>query len=103
MFLIALYRGPASATTPPAVAACQAGDDHVDDGDDAADDGVQHGSDGVDDGHEAGADGAEDAFDLDGVSSPSRCEVSVEDVRKRRRHPFWQSRTRSCRECCFKV
>lgn len=63
MFFIALYRGPTSATTPPAVAACQAGDDHVDNGDDAADDGVQHGSDGVDDGHEAGADGAEDAFD----------------------------------------
>jgi hypothetical protein len=61
-----LYRGPGSSPTAtvPAVAASQAGDEHVDDGDDATDDGVADGADRVDDAHEARADGAEDALDL---------------------------------------
>lgn len=56
-------------TTPSALAAGEAGDDDVEDGDDAGDDGLQHGADAVDDGHEAGADGLEDGFDLVGVRS----------------------------------
>lgn len=51
---------------PRAVAAGQAGDNHVEDGDDTTDDGVQDGADGIDNAHQAGADGVEDALDLVG-------------------------------------
>ena len=80
-------RPSASATTIPAVTACQAGDEHVDDGDDTADDGVEDGTDGVHDAHEARADGVEDACDLLLLVCCSFMEDEV-DVRKRRRHPY---------------
>lgn len=60
----ALDRRPSSASTPSAGTTCQAGDDHIDDSDDAVDDGMKDGTDGVDDAHETGADGVEDALDL---------------------------------------
>lgn len=43
----------------------QAGDDHVEDGDDAVQDGTEDGADGVDDAHQAGTDSVEDAGDLE--------------------------------------
>lgn len=47
-----------------AAAACQAGDDDVEDGGDAVDDGAEDLSYAVHDGHEAVPDGAENPFDL---------------------------------------
>lgn len=58
------YRRSSPTLASRAVAAGQAGDNHVEDGDDAVDDSVQDGTDGVDNAHQAGADGAEDALDL---------------------------------------
>lgn len=58
------YRRPRATLTSRAVAAGQAGDDHIEDGDDTIDDGAQNGTDGVDDAHQAGANGVEDALDL---------------------------------------
>jgi hypothetical protein len=54
-----------SVATAATAAAGEAGDDDVEDGDDAVDDGGQHGPDAVDDGHQAVADGAEDGFELE--------------------------------------
>jgi hypothetical protein len=53
-----------SHTVPAAVAACEAGDDDVKEGDDAVDDGCEDHANAVDNGHQAVADGAEDGFDL---------------------------------------
>jgi hypothetical protein len=53
--------------TPPArpsAAACQAGDDDVEEGDNGVDNGSAGSADGVDDGHEAVAYGAEDGLNL---------------------------------------
>ena len=51
--------------TPPAAAAAgQAGNDNVEQGDDAVDDGRQHGADAVDNCHQAAANGLEDGFNL---------------------------------------
>jgi hypothetical protein len=46
------------------LAACQAGDNDIEDADDAVDDGHQDGADAVHDGHQAGTDGLEDLFYL---------------------------------------
>jgi hypothetical protein len=51
--------------TTATVAAGYAGDDDVEDGDDAVDDGSQHGANAIDNGHQAVADGAEDGFELE--------------------------------------
>ena len=53
--------------SPPATAAStgEAGDDDVEEGDDAVDDGHEDGADAVNDGHEAVADCAEDGFELE--------------------------------------
>lgn len=54
-----------SETVPAAaVAACEAGDDDVEEGDDAVDDGCEDHANAVDNGHQAVADGAEDGFEL---------------------------------------
>lgn len=60
------YRRSSSTFPFRAVAAGQAGDDHIEDGNDAVDDGTQNGTDGVDDAHQASADSTEDASDLGG-------------------------------------
>jgi hypothetical protein len=54
-----------SVATAATVTAGEAGDDDVDEGDDAVDDGGQHGPDAIDNGHQAVADGAEDGFELE--------------------------------------
>ncbi len=54
-------------------AAGEAGDDDVEDGDDAVDDGVEDAADGVDNGHEAVADGLEEGFHLRWESRLVRC------------------------------
>jgi hypothetical protein len=54
-----------SAATTATVAAGDAGDDDVEDGDDAVDDGSQHGANAIDNSHQAVADGAEDGFELE--------------------------------------
>lgn len=46
------------------MAARNAGNDHVKDGDDAGDDGLKDCADAVDDGHQAAADCAQDGLDL---------------------------------------
>lgn len=50
---------------PGAALAGEAGDDHVEDGDDAVKDGTKDGADGIDDAHEAAANSVEDAGDLE--------------------------------------
>lgn len=61
-----------SPTTPTTEPAGQAGNENIEDGDDAADDGVEDGTDGINNGHEASTDGAEDTRDLLSVSNWSR-------------------------------
>lgn len=57
--------GSGTAPTPSAAAAArEAGNDDVEDGDDAVDDGFQDGADAVDDCHQTGSNGLEDGFDL---------------------------------------
>jgi len=51
--------------TAATATAGEAGDDDVEDADDAVNDGGQHGPDAVDDGHQAVADGSEDGFKLE--------------------------------------
>lgn len=45
-------------------AACQAGDDDAEEGDDAVNDRGEHVADAADDGHDDGANGPEDGFEL---------------------------------------
>lgn len=59
-------RRPSSTFPFRAVAASQAGDDHVKDSNNAVDNSAQHGTDGVNNCHQARADGTEDALDLGG-------------------------------------
>lgn len=56
-----------SATSPPTAEALagEAGDDDVEEGDDAVDDGHYYGTDGMDNGHDAVADGAEEGLHLE--------------------------------------
>lgn len=63
---LSLYmrRGVSPSAASTSATAGEAGDDDVEDGDDAVDDGVEDGANSVDDGHEAGADGSEDALNL---------------------------------------
>ena len=57
--------GSASLTTPSAATATgQAGNDDVEEGNDAIDNGGEDGANGVDNGHKAISDGGEDGFDL---------------------------------------
>ena len=59
-----MMSGGSTSSASRAVAG-QAGDDDVEEGDDAINDGGQDSTDSVDDGHEAAADGAEEIFDLE--------------------------------------
>lgn len=84
-----------SVATTATVAAGDAGDDDVEDGDDAVDDGSQHGANAIDNSHQAVADSAEDGFELEfeevsGWTSRVRVGVSasMRNLHKRRRHPF---------------
>ena len=54
-----------SVATAATATAGEAGDDDIEEGDDAVDDGGQHGPDAVDDGHQTVADSAEDGFELE--------------------------------------
>ena len=54
-----------SVATASTATAGEAGDDDIEEGDDAVDDGGQHSPDAVDDGHQAVADSAEDGFELE--------------------------------------
>lgn len=53
-----------TAPTFSTVAAGEAGDDHIDDGDNTADDSMANRADGIDDGHETASNSAEDTLDL---------------------------------------
>lgn len=62
-----LYGRPrprAMSPSPARMTACNAGDDHVKDGDDAGDDGLEDCADAVDNGHEATANCAQDGLNL---------------------------------------
>lgn len=66
---------------PTATAACQAGDDDAEEGDDGVDNGSAGGADGVDDGHEAVAYRAEDTLDLEALLA--RCSFEKAKLRQR--------------------
>ena len=59
-----LDRTRPSTPTSPTTAACQAGDDDVEQANDCANDGLKDGSDAVNDSHKACTDCLEDGFDL---------------------------------------
>ena len=59
-----LDRTRPSTPTSPTTAACQAGDDDVEQADNCADNGLEDGSDAVNDRHKACTYGLEDGFDL---------------------------------------
>lgn len=82
------------------MAARNAGNDHVKDGDDAGDDGLEDCADAIDDGHQAAADCAQDGLDLfqytcqytisSGILSLLRGRKEgkgMDDVRKIQQHP----------------
>lgn len=65
---------PAAGSPPTDLATGEAGEDDVEDVDEAVGDGGEDGPDAVDDGREAGADGGEDLFDLEGTEGVVRYE-----------------------------